>query len=300
MEIVKNEFSRFYEGYGTGTPYEPEPLNLRYRDFAQWNNRQIADGERKERSHRYWKEKVKNGIPVLDLPYEPGKKEGDRKGTQYRRVLDKETASALNKLAIKNNTTLFVVLFSIYILLLYRFSNREDIACGIVSAGRDDDSLRHIVGFFVNLVLFTLRVDEDEPFRRFLMRVKTEVLELFQHQAYPTELVFEELNMRHPDVPVSFNMANMRQVVEMDEPGSLSSGYIPVERDTKFELEVYVTEYRDGIVLDWAYAKNRFAPDTIEYMASEYTKLIDFFKESTAANYGDFRDFDSDHTFNRD
>ncbi|MCP5049644.1 MAG: hypothetical protein GY940_20910, partial [bacterium] len=83
----------------------------------------------------------------------------------------------------------------------------------------------------------------------------------------------------------------------MEDPDDDSPGHIPHGQDIKFDLEPYVTEYQNGIRIHWAYAKELFDPATIEYMASQYRELVDFFGTNPGKSYGDYRVDKSEHTF---
>ncbi|MCP5046502.1 MAG: hypothetical protein GY940_04970, partial [bacterium] len=243
VSLVKKDFLHFYQSYVDGSPSRLNPLTLRYKDFACWHNHQISDRERRQQSHLFWRQKVEPGIPVLTLPLDSPRTREERKGAGYQCILGKDVTQELNEAAVEFNTTLFVVMFSIYIVFLHRFSNQQDISCSIIHAGREHETLRHIVGFFVHSLLFTLRMDPGEPFRQLVQRVNREVFEIFFHQSYPLELVFKELNIKYPQVPVSFNMLNLRDTMKMDEPGSYPLGHVASVQDVKFDLEPYVAEY---------------------------------------------------------
>ncbi|MCP5046542.1 MAG: hypothetical protein GY940_05170, partial [bacterium] len=306
MVLINNEFMQLYQGFVAGDSSEPEGLTIRYRDFTVWHNREIGDVDRRRQAHLFWKEKVEKGIVPLTLPMDYSRTGNEPKGGWYRSFLEEELLEDLKKVAMEANTTLFTVMFSIYILFLHRFTNREDISCSIINAGRDHEFLHNIIGYFVNSVLFTIRVDYDEPFLNLLQRVNTGVLEIFRHQSYPLELVFEELNVKYPDLPVSFNMFNISEPVEMKNPGDDSTAKLPFEPDIKFDLEPYVTEYQNGIGILWAYARELFKPDTIEYMVARYREMIDFFGKNPGKSYSDYQDdeteddAESEYTFTRD
>ncbi len=285
QEILKNEFAAYYEGYRAGKDVKPEPLKLQYKDFAQWHNRQIANPRLKEKSHRFWKEKLEGGVPALQLPVVPGVNKDEREGAACVGVLSEEIVKKIRNVAEKNNTTLFTVIFSLYILLLSRFADQEDISCSIINAGRDHEALGNIVGFFVNAVLFRTRVEYDEPYNDFLQRVHRDVLEVSQHQAYPLELVCEDLKMRYPDIPVSFNMLNIGDTNKMEKPGIDESPHIPGISDVKFDIELYIAEYKNAIDIIWTYRKNMFHPDSIDFMMKEYIELVEFFSRNPGESY---------------
>jgi non-ribosomal peptide synthetase component F len=125
------------------------------------------------------------------------------------------------------------------------------------------------------------------------------VLEIFEYQSYPLELVCEELQMRYPDIPVSFNMLNLDDTTSGFELKALQSRHIQETQEVKFDLEPYLTEYKNGIHINWAYRKSLFTPKSIEYMASEYIKLLDYFTSHLNSNYKTYRDRGIKPTFKK-
>jgi fengycin family lipopeptide synthetase D len=209
----------------------------------------------------------------------------EREGAACMGVLSEEIVKKIRNAAEKNNTTRFTVIFSLYILLLSRFANQEDISCSIINAGRDYEGLIDIVGFFVNAVLFRTRVEYDERFNDFLQRVHTEVLEVSQHQAYPLERVCEDLKMRYPDIPVSFNMLNIGDTDKREKPGMDESPHIPDISDIKFDIELYIVEYKNTIDIIWTYRKNMFHRDSIDFLMKDYIELVEFFSRNPGESY---------------
>jgi len=293
IEVLKREFLHYYNGLskGNGDEYQPQPVKLQYKDFAAWHNRQLAQPLQKEQSKRFWKDIFKDGVPVLQLPVKPGGSPGDPTGAAYQWIIDKDTKNQLKHLAQHNHTTLFTVMFSLYLMLLSRLSNQKDVICSIIAAGREHVSLRHVVGFFVNSILFKTHVDDEEGFTDFLLRVNTGVMEIFQHQAYPLELVFKELKMKYPDVPVSLNMLNIQDTAAHLQMEAFKSPQQHMEnvQDVKFDIEVYISEYENGLLLYWAYKKSLYDPIDIEYIVGEYIKLVDFFKDNFQHSYAGYK-----------
>ncbi|HLP57719.1 MAG TPA: amino acid adenylation domain-containing protein, partial [Candidatus Deferrimicrobium sp.] len=181
MEIIKRDFNLIYEGYRGGKKVELESMPFQYTDFVEWYNDRLQNPVHKAGSHSYWKAKIKNGIPGFTLPGDFTGERESRVGAGYYCFIEKDIAERIRRLAAKYNTTLFTVMFSIYILLLSRLSGEEEVACSIIGAGREHVSLQAIVGFFVNSIIYNSRMDFKTPFANFLEKVKDETLELFQH-----------------------------------------------------------------------------------------------------------------------
>ncbi len=287
IAVLKREFLHYYHEWRNGEEYQPQPLKLQYKDFAAWHNRQLEHPLWKEQSKRFWKDIFKPGVPALQLPVYAGGNPADPAGAAYQWVIDKDTKNQLKHRAQQNHTTLFTIMFSLYLMLLSRLSNQKEVICSIIAAGRDQVSLQHMVGFFVNSILFKTDVDEKENFIDFLRRINTEVVETFQHQGYPLELVFKELKMKHPEVPVSFNMLNIQDASDHLEINP--HRHRENIQDVKFDIEVYITEYENGILLYWAYKKSLYDPTDIEYIAGEYIGLVDFFKDNFQPSYAGYK-----------
>ncbi len=287
LEILKLEIDKLYQGYGQGLEVDLPTLPVQYKEFALWHNRYLPAPEGKK-SHQYWQDKLAVGVPVFRLPadWEIGREDTGGSGFMY--MIDQDLKQELKRLAEMNNTTLFAVMFSIYILLLSGISGQEEVVCSVIAAGRDHPSLLPIIGFFVNSIIFKVQLDDLQPFEEFLQQLSRDIIESFQHQSYPLEPVFEGLGQRYPDISVSFNLVNIgdaaaRETLEFFEPIHRDH-----KQDVKFDLEVYVTEYANGIGMLWAYKKNMFESSTVEYMIKQYLKQLGFFCRGPARPLKDY------------
>ena len=286
--ILRHEFSRLYEGLRAGEEVRLEPLRLQYRDFARWHHKQLNDGEQCSESHRYWRQKLENGFPAFQLPADFSGSRVYRAGAGYRFRIDGELSARIKKLAQVHQATLFMVMLSAYILLLYRFSHQCDVVCSIINAGREHLGLHHLMGFFVNAVPFRTGVAVEESFADFLDRLNDEILEAFRHQGYPLELAAEELKTRYPDISVSFNMGNMQDATAETALEDFAAYHVDHVQDVKFDMEPYLIEYKDGIDLFWSYKKRLFKPTTIGYMVQQYVNMLDFFTLNPGSSYNAF------------
>lgn len=280
FEILKKDFMTLLETCLSVQDIEPGPLNVQYKDFAAWQNRQIGNPTVKQGAHRYWVNKLKEGLPTLRLPFDftgsgPGE---DNSGIAYRSVIESETKRKLHELAGDYNTSLFIVLFSAFNLLLARISGQEEIVCRLPTAGRNHHMLHPIVGYFVSPIFVHTHVNnkDEENFVDFLQRVNENTMEAFNYQWYPLELVFEELQLKYPapDATVSFNMLNIVENTAMTELTNLDSFHLEQVIEEKFPLTIQLLEHRNGIEIRWRYKKRLFKAGTIERSAALYKELL--------------------------
>jgi bacitracin synthase 3 len=273
-EILKKEFSLFYNGFLEGRGIKLEPLKLQYRDFALWQRRLASDPGEKANARRYWSKKLEEGFPVLQLPSDLSGDPENRGGVTFRSVVPGYIGAPLKNLAKSHHTTLFMVLFSAFNLLMFRLSGQRDIVCRVPGAGREQPAVHNIVGNFVSAVIVKNHIGENEEFVDLLHRVAGNILEAWRHQFPPPEQVLEDLQAEYARIKVSFNMLTMREseaAADLEQPDSF---YIEDITDTSFPLTVLITEYRDGMEILWDGQKAFFKPSTLERMARGYLEVL--------------------------
>jgi amino acid adenylation domain-containing protein len=274
MELLKQDFAReiLRRARGENTA-ETQPPTRRYRDYAEWQHRYLENPEVKENSHRYWKKKMESGIPAFKLPADYDELTGGLESAAYRIVIDEGTKDSLLQQAKESNTTIYIQLLAILNIQLARHTGQQDIAVGILGAGREHHDIRDIVGFFVNALILTGTVDYDQTFHQYRHRVNRDVLERMKHQDYPLERVFDELKVRYPEISVMYNMFNMNRETAQIELSNTESGHMEKVPDAKFDVELYIMQYKNGIDVQCHYRKEKYKKERIQRMMSEYREL---------------------------
>jgi bacitracin synthase 1 len=275
MEILRDEFTQLYRAAAAGENLALKSPGLQYKDFAAWQNRRARQPGVKEEAHRYWKEVLQGGLPLLRFPGFPDGPREDKRGAGYRCVLDSGITQKLRRIAGDNNTTLSMVLFTLYNLLLAFLSGREEIVAVMISAGRNHMALYGIIGYFVDSVIVKNRVTLDDDFHDLLSAVNANVLEIFNHQDYPFELVLDDMGMEYPEAAAAFNFLNMSGLSPGGEPGAAGPVHRPDSQDVKFDLTLYLSEYETGIDMNWEYRKSLFTPSIIEDIAQKFIVLAE-------------------------
>ena len=194
---------------------EPLPrLRLQYKDYARWQSRQGLK-ERHRRQQRYWLSRFADEIPVLRLPYDYPRPPVQRfEGDSLGFTIDAPETKGLQHLASVQGVTLFMLLLSLFNILLSKLSGQEDIVVGTPVAGRRHADLEHIVGMFVNTLTLRSEPAGDKGLREFLSAVKAGALGAFENQEYPFEDLVEALSVprqagRNPLFDVMIALQNM-------------------------------------------------------------------------------------------
>lgn len=107
-DILVREFMSLYEGK------ELPELKIQYKDFSVWQNRLFADGTI-SKQEEYWLQVFKGEIPLLNMPLDyPRPAIQSFEGDVISFKAGKELAVKLNKLAVNNGATLYMVLLASY------------------------------------------------------------------------------------------------------------------------------------------------------------------------------------------
>src|SRR3954454_6708463 len=91
----------------------------------------------------------------------------------------------------QQGATLFMSLLAAFKVLLYRYTGQTDICVGTPIAGRQQQELERLIGFFLNTLALRTNINSESSFADFLSEVKTSTMEAYKHQEVPFEKVVE-------------------------------------------------------------------------------------------------------------
>ena len=228
----------------------------------------------------FWLKEFSSEVPELTLPLDYSRSlTSNNEGGIVWFNLDHERTTALKALASEEHTTLFVVLLSIYNVLLSKLANVEDVVVGTSVSGRAHADLEQLAGIFINSLALRNLPTGNKVFREFLKEANKRTFAAFEHQEYPYEDLIEALNLkrdnnRHPLFSVMFEYFNFEHP-ELTLPGLTLEPYSYDPPVSRFDLTLRVNEENGQLIMSFQYAGDLFKRSSVESFATAFQKLTE-------------------------
>lgn len=301
LDPLFRDLAEAYEARRTGGAPVRAALPVQYADYTLWQRDLLGSdedpGSLLSRQLAFWKGALAGLPDELALPADrPRPPVASYRGAVVPLALDAALHARLTGLAKENGVTLFMVLQAALATLLNRFGAGEDIPIGAPVAGRMDEALDDLVGFFANTMVLRVDLSGRPTFNELLARVREANLAAYAHQDVPFERLVEELNpvrslARHPLFQVMLAFNNTAEAT-LEFPGVTARYESTGSAGAKFDLTANLTEHHGadgapaGIGGALEYATDLFDASTAETLAAAWERLLRAVAEDPALPIG--------------
>ncbi|MFJ3523302.1 amino acid adenylation domain-containing protein [Pseudomonas sp. NPDC090203] len=277
VQVILKDFAALYRAHAQNrTPALPE-LPIQYADFAAWQRERLAAGER-ERQLKYWRERLGDTQPVLDLPADrPRAAQQSHRGARYAIAFDSTLSQGLRDLAAGHGATLFMVMLAAYKTLLQRYSSQTDLRVGVPVAGRTCTEAEGLIGLFVNTLVLRTEVLPQQSFSALVAAVKHSALGAQNHQDLPFEQLVEALGVSRN---LSHNpLCQVKFTQQFVLPQNVDMGDVRMDVNqlddfsAHFDLGLDITDSADGIQAVFTYACDLFDEPRIAGFAADLLRI---------------------------
>ena len=290
FNLFRRELLEIYKAFSAGEASPlPEPT-LQFADLALWQRRWMV-GEPAKRQLAYWQRQLRGSPAALALPTDHARPPVPSfRGAAPRHAIPRALGDSLRALSRERGATVFMTMFAVFVALLYRYTQQEDILVGTAVGNRRWQESEGLIGMLVNNAVLRTNLAENPKFIDLLDQVKGVALEAYANEDIPFDQVVRALNLKRDDSrnPIFQIMFSFHDA-PLIEPSLPEVNFKCVEvisnQSAKFDLNVIVIPRReqnpanrageDSITMIWEHSSDLFEPDTIERMVGHYFKLLE-------------------------
>ncbi len=264
-----------------------------YLDFVSWQSN-LMTGIEGENSWNYWKEQLSGELPVLNLPIDHFRPAIQTyHGAVRSRMISLELSEKIRQLSEQTGTTIFTILLAVFKVLLFRYSNQEDIIIGTPTTGRSNKDFFNVVGYFVNPLPIRTKIQGDVSFQDYLQILRNVVLGALNHQDLPLPVIVERLHPeRDPSILPLFQVMFIFQRSHLLFEEGLSQFAIGIDglamkvdgltienvvidqKYSAFDLSMTMAQTNEGLGASITYNTDLFDDATIQRMLLHYETLL--------------------------
>ena len=250
----------------------------------------IKDEKSYEVEIAYWKEKLQGVIPVT-LPNDFSKTAFITNETSsIDFAISEELTGQLQVLSSNTDTNIFDVFLAVFEVLLFRYSNQEDICLGCIPASNSIQASLGKNAFPENLIAIRNNLNGEDIFGDLLKRVKNSITESFNHQIVPFEKISIDFSGESKTLNsicnVLFVYGNVFDRKRFDT--------IIAQSDITLNIVPTAAAFSAIII----YNKNLFKTETIERLGGHYLKLLQDIIKNSNTKIGALKLLSNDEEFN--
>jgi amino acid adenylation domain-containing protein/non-ribosomal peptide synthase protein (TIGR01720 family) len=289
--ILMEELNATYEARVNGKSRPLPELPIQYTDYTAWQLEWLH-GPEFESQLEYWKQQLRGVPALLDLPTDKIRPATQSYlGDSVPLKLDRRLAEALRALAVRNKATTFMVLLAAFYVLLYRYTQQEDLVVGVPVSNRSRTELEKMIGFFANTLAYRTRLSSELRFVDLLNRVRQIAVEANDNQDLPFEILVHTLqparSLDHsPLYQVMFSYLNTPTPVF----GLSGLGLELLTHQTltaQYDLSLRLSEEPEGIEGSVEYRTDLFEERTILQLSSHFVSLLSSIARNPDSRIGD-------------
>ena len=278
--IFLQELEILYKAFSKRKSSPLPKLFIQYGDYACWQN-QWMQGKVLQAHLEYWKKQFsKTPKPLKLTTVQSNNLAQPLKGRTKSFTIPTFLTAQLKTLCRKKGTTLFMLLLTIFKILLFCYSEQEDLLVGVPFSGRNHVETHLLIGFFTNMLPLRTNISGNPTFEETLSRVRKVVLDAHTYQSLPYRQIKQivhhkpSLNLM-PFISVRFSFENFP--LSTPTLSGLRVNQFPIETGfVKGALTLFIREQANQqLDCKFEYSCEMFSDTKIAHMIQVFRTLVE-------------------------
>jgi len=279
FDLLYHDMSVLYGAFLEGKPSPLPELPVSYGDFSAWHA-DWMESEEMTAEVAHWTGRLAGALEPLAMPIDyprPEVMSGNAKMMWL--PVSAAMVERTRQLSLDSDTTMFMTLLSVYVLLLQQLTGQRDLIIGTPVRGRQITELEPIMGFFVNALPLRIQVGERLTFKDLLAEVKNCALDAFKHPDVPFERLVRELDLprdrsRTPVYQTMFSYQDARQRIL--RWGNLDRERVEVmQPGVAGDLNLWCVELQKGLLFGFSYAPGILSEKSASLIRDRYLHILE-------------------------
>lgn len=268
INILLDNISSRYTKYTITNQLEKQSITIpsikKYLSFEQ----NLYKNLEQPATINFWKSYLAGANLSLDISDKIVKGRTEKRRRQYFAIMQQDLILLQNYIA-QNGGTTFIAICTIFMCLLHRYTNKNDIIIAYPS-GRRNKQFQQNIGFFVNNLPLRLQITDDMTFNQAFLQVKRDRLQSRAHQDYPLEKIMEHFRKHNANSSDIFNVgvsASHFGLSGLNIKNIKCETLLPTIGSSGEDLTLIYEQHNDQIFCALEYRTDLFTQNLIEDMS---------------------------------
>lgn len=271
MNVLFDELIYLYQG---GNLPKKE---LDFNDYIVWNTGSES-AEINVKDLNYWEKVFAEGVEKTLVPtdYERNGKVTSEGETIYREISG-DLYQAISDFCVQNKVTPFMLLMSVYGVLVHKLAQTDEVIVGVPTSGRFLAETETMVGMFVSSLPFKMNIDTAAPFIKLVKNTGDNLMEILQHQNCTMNQIASRLGIssENGQNPFFSTMFGVNDVVSNQNTRSIDYELVNFEQNqAKFDITLDANREADHWQLVLRYNRNLYKPQKMKRFMDEYETIL--------------------------
>ncbi|MEJ2051762.1 MAG: condensation domain-containing protein, partial [Calditrichota bacterium] len=259
-----------------------EELHSLYHSYLNNEKQQLEQSNSPvlKKQLEYWVKKLEKLPHTLDLPTDHLRPpvELHRGSLCFFKIPESQTEK-IKSFCKKEDVTLFVMLQTVFQVLLYRYSGQEDILIATAVSDRKHSETEVLLGNFSNNLVLHINFSGNPTFRDALKHNRLEVQNAFDNKDIHFEKLLDVLHperdmSRNPIFQILFILHQGNLDANLNLPG-LKTSLLPIDiRTSRFDMALDMYNDEHQITGELEYNTDLFEESTIRRLTEHFQNLL--------------------------